>query len=61
MRELSFSSRLLSWASCRWRCRYWAFLDLLHEVVKDSLVEVFSSQVSVAVGSNDFEDTVVDG
>lgn len=33
----------------------------LDEVVHDTLIEIFTTQMSITVGGNDLEDTIVDG
>lgn len=37
------------------------FLDQFDEMVQDTLIEIFSSQMSVTVGADDFENSVING
>jgi hypothetical protein len=35
-------------------------LNKFHEMIQNSLIEILTSQMSIPVGSNKFEDTVID-
>lgn len=58
---LNFSSELLDGSVVLSDVFSGLLLVELHEVVHDSLIEIFSSKMSVTVGSDDLEDSRIDG